>query len=96
MFLVCPVCGAKDGACGEQALVLAPLTLTREPVKEAGMAERKIYLPAQRSVRGKPGYLGSNIVIVGSAEDDRGSSEPAVVSLEKGPAAKAAAKPKAK
>lgn len=45
------------------------------------MADNKIYLPAQRTRRGKAGYLGKNILEIGSKDDRRESPEKAVTGV---------------
>lgn len=57
----CLLCGAKDGACGDQPLVFAPLDLSE---KGTLVADDKIYLPKQATNRGVAGYRGENIVVV--------------------------------
>ncbi len=66
----CPVCGAKDGTCGDQPLVFAPLDLSE---KGAQVADDKVYLPKQTTNRGVAGYRGENIVVVDPAtgKEDR-------------------------
>jgi hypothetical protein len=57
----CPICGKANGACGHQPLAFPPIDLT---FKGAKMADRKIYVPKQRTNRGVAGYRGTNVVIV--------------------------------
>lgn len=45
------------------------------------MGDKKIYLPAQRTRRGKAGYIGDNIVEIGSKEDHRAAPEKAVTGV---------------
>lgn len=70
----CLLCGAKDGACGDQPLVFAPLDLDQ---KGSSVADDKIYLPKQTTNRGLAGYRGENIVVIDPAtgkEDRRATS----------------------
>jgi len=59
----CPVCGAKDGACGDTPLAFAPIpVLGAEPMANS----EQVFLPQQRTRRGVAGYrnLTKNTVVV--------------------------------
>lgn len=73
----CPVCGKADGTCGDQPLAFPPIHAIGEKGSElmADADEEKVYLPLQRSRRGKAGYRGENIVVV----DDKGREHPEAV-----------------
>lgn len=62
------------------------------------MADSKIYLPAQRTRRGVSGYVGKDVVIIGSKGDQRtvGEKSEAIVGAPKAATARAKAAPKAK
>jgi hypothetical protein len=50
----CPICGAKDGACGDTLLAFPPITATSTRSKVAN--EQKFYVPQQTVRRGRAGY----------------------------------------
>ena len=58
----CPVCGAKDGTCGDTPLAFAPID---DPWRFDPVADSKVYLPKQHVRRGKTGYkVAENVVVV--------------------------------
>lgn len=75
MARICPVCGAKDGACGDAGpLAFAPiLAPTKGALSVAGKGDKGpiLYMPKQQTRRGKAGYKGDRVVIIGSKQDKR-------------------------
>lgn len=62
MGLPCPICGAKDGSCGDTPLAFDPINF---PGRNAVANENKVYLPQQSTRRGQSGYkTGPNTVVV--------------------------------
>ena len=61
----CPICGAPNGTCGHTPLALPPITAPGERSSHTVANDDKIYLPQQKVRRGKAGYKGKNVVVIG-------------------------------
>lgn len=74
----CPVCGAKDGACGDTPLAFAPISSLTGAETLAN--NETVYLPKQKTRRGVAGYrnLGKNTVVVDA--DGKPVKQPKVIS----------------
>lgn len=59
----CPVCGEKDGACGDTPLAFPPID---DPWrgKDTVAQDTKVYLPKQHVRRGRAGYTMSKDIVV--------------------------------